>query len=131
MRKAVYAGSFDPITNGHLWMIQQAAPLFDELVVAIGVNPDKRSTFTLEQRLTFLGIQRQRRSGSWTAARQGPDEGHAARPVPMLRGCAAWQAQCAASGARAQHGAEFVHPGHHRKSPVSSIGLPSKAASFF
>jgi pantetheine-phosphate adenylyltransferase len=54
MRKAVYAGSFDPITNGHLWMIQQAAPLFDELVVSIGVNPEKRSTFSVEQRLGFL-----------------------------------------------------------------------------
>ena len=54
MRKAVYAGSFDPITLGHLWIIQQAAPLFDELIVAIGVNPDKRASFTLDQRLAFI-----------------------------------------------------------------------------
>jgi pantetheine-phosphate adenylyltransferase len=54
MRKAVYAGSFDPITNGHLWIIRQAAPLFDELVIAIGVNPDKKATFSLEDRLRFL-----------------------------------------------------------------------------
>lgn len=54
IRRAVYAGSFDPITNGHLWMIEQGALLFDELVVAIGVNPDKRTTFTMEERLQML-----------------------------------------------------------------------------
>jgi pantetheine-phosphate adenylyltransferase len=54
MRKAVYAGSFDPITLGHQWIIQQAAPLFDQLVIAIGVNPDKRATFTVEERLGFI-----------------------------------------------------------------------------
>ncbi len=53
-RKAVYAGSFDPVTNGHLWMIEQGARLFDELVVAIGVNPDKKYTFSLEERLRVL-----------------------------------------------------------------------------
>jgi pantetheine-phosphate adenylyltransferase len=54
MRKAVYAGSFDPITLGHLWIIQQAAPLFNQLVAAIGVNPDKRATFTVDERLRFI-----------------------------------------------------------------------------
>jgi pantetheine-phosphate adenylyltransferase len=54
MRKAVYAGSFDPITNGHLWMIEQGAELFDELIVAIGENPDKKYTFPLETRLRAL-----------------------------------------------------------------------------
>jgi pantetheine-phosphate adenylyltransferase len=54
MRKAVYAGSFDPITNGHLWIIRQAAPLFDQLVIAIGINPEKKATFSLEDRLRFL-----------------------------------------------------------------------------
>jgi len=50
----VYAGSFDPLTVGHLWMIEQGVALFDELVVAIGINPDKRYTFTLEDRLAML-----------------------------------------------------------------------------
>ena len=54
MRRAVYAGSFDPITLGHLWMIEQGRVLFDELVVAIGINPDKRYLFSLEDRLAML-----------------------------------------------------------------------------
>ncbi len=54
MRKAVYAGSFDPITNGHLWMVQEGARLFDELVIAIGENPDKRYSFSQEDRLRVL-----------------------------------------------------------------------------
>ena len=53
-RTAVYAGSFDPVTNGHMYMIRQGAELFDELIVAIGINPDKHYTFSLKQRLEFL-----------------------------------------------------------------------------
>jgi pantetheine-phosphate adenylyltransferase len=54
MRIAVYAGSFDPPTNGHLWMIQQGLELFDRLIVAIGSNPEKSYTFTVEERLELL-----------------------------------------------------------------------------
>ena len=53
-RRAVYAGSFDPPTLGHLWMIQEAQSLFDELIVAIGTNPEKRSTYTIEERRAML-----------------------------------------------------------------------------
>jgi pantetheine-phosphate adenylyltransferase len=53
-RKAVYAGSFDPPTEGHMYMIREGAALFDELVVAIGVNPEKKSLFPLEERLSLL-----------------------------------------------------------------------------
>jgi pantetheine-phosphate adenylyltransferase len=53
-RLAVYAGSFDPLTNGHLWMIKQGAQLFDKLIVAIGINPDKQSMFTPHERLDML-----------------------------------------------------------------------------
>ncbi|GAB3264156.1 pantetheine-phosphate adenylyltransferase [Chitinimonas naiadis] len=54
MKRAVYAGSFDPVTNGHLWMIEQGYELFDEMTVAIGVNPEKRSTFSVEEREAML-----------------------------------------------------------------------------
>jgi pantetheine-phosphate adenylyltransferase len=50
----VYAGSFDPLTIGHLWMIEQGVRLFDRLTVAVGVNPDKKYTFPLEDRLVML-----------------------------------------------------------------------------
>lgn len=54
VRRAVYAGSFDPPTNGHLWMIRSAQALFDELVVAIGVNPDKKATYSIDERRKML-----------------------------------------------------------------------------
>ncbi len=50
----VYAGSFDPLTVGHLWMIEQGVGLFDRLIVAVGTNPDKRYTFALAERLSML-----------------------------------------------------------------------------
>ncbi len=51
---AVYAGSFDPPTLGHLWMMQQGAALFDELVVVSAVNPDKKGFFSLARRRAAL-----------------------------------------------------------------------------
>lgn len=54
MRTAVYAGSFDPPTNGHLWMIERGLEMFDRLIVAIGSNPVKSYSFTVEQRLDLL-----------------------------------------------------------------------------
>lgn len=54
MQTAVYAGSFDPPTNGHLWMIKQGLELFDRLVVAIGQNPAKSYTFTTQERIDLL-----------------------------------------------------------------------------
>jgi len=54
MRKAIYAGSFDPPTKGHQWVIRQGAKLFDELVVAVGTNPAKKGMFPLEERLDML-----------------------------------------------------------------------------
>jgi len=53
-RRAVYAGSFDPLTMGHLHMIREGARLFDEVIVAVGVNPGKKYTFTLDERLVLL-----------------------------------------------------------------------------
>ena len=54
MRKAVFPGSFDPVTLGHLDIINRGLPLFDEIIVAIGVNADKKYMFTLEERKKFL-----------------------------------------------------------------------------
>ena len=48
VRKAIYPGSFDPFTNGHLDIVKKAAALFDEVVVIIGVNPKKKRTFIAE-----------------------------------------------------------------------------------
>ncbi len=53
-RIAVFPGSFDPITLGHVDLVERALPLFDEIVVAVGVNNQKRTLFSLEQRLAWL-----------------------------------------------------------------------------
>lgn len=54
MRKAVFPGSFDPLTLGHLDIINRALPLFDKVVIAIGINADKKYMFSLEQRVHFI-----------------------------------------------------------------------------
>jgi len=54
MRKAVFPGSFDPITLGHQDIIKRSIPLFDEIVIAIGVNADKKYMFSLEERKRFI-----------------------------------------------------------------------------
>jgi pantetheine-phosphate adenylyltransferase len=53
-RKGVYAGSFDPITEGHMHMVRVGSRLFDEFVVAVGMNPAKAYTFSLEERRAFV-----------------------------------------------------------------------------
>ena len=54
MRIAIYPGSFDPVTNGHLDIIERAASLFDKLIVAVSLNPGKNQLFTFEERLEML-----------------------------------------------------------------------------
>ncbi|MFD0490823.1 pantetheine-phosphate adenylyltransferase [Saccharopolyspora erythraea] len=54
MRRAVCPGSYDPVTNGHLDIIERAAGLFDEVVVAVLVNKSKKSLFTVDERLEML-----------------------------------------------------------------------------
>lgn len=54
MRRAIFPGSFDPITVGHYDIISRGAELFDELVIAIGVNAEKKYMFTLEERMAFI-----------------------------------------------------------------------------
>jgi pantetheine-phosphate adenylyltransferase len=54
MAKAVYPGSFDPFTNGHLDIVKRAAPLFDRLILAIGDNPAKQPLFEKEERIRLI-----------------------------------------------------------------------------
>ena len=53
-RTALYAGSFDPVTNGHLDVVRHAVRLADKLVLAVGVNPGKAPLFSADERLTML-----------------------------------------------------------------------------
>jgi len=54
MRTAIYPGSFDPLTNGHLDVIQRAAKLFDRVIVAVAKNESKHPLFTLAERVTLV-----------------------------------------------------------------------------
>ena len=52
--KAVYAGTFDPVTNGHIDIIERASRIYEHLYVTIFVNPDKNAMFTVEERISLL-----------------------------------------------------------------------------
>ncbi|ANZ58036.1 pantetheine-phosphate adenylyltransferase [Fructilactobacillus lindneri] len=54
MKNAVYPGSFDPLTNGHLNIIKRASVIFDNVTIAIGVNPEKKSLFTVKERVELI-----------------------------------------------------------------------------
>lgn len=54
MKRALFPGSFDPITLGHYDIIKRSVTLFDEVIVAIGINADKKYMFTLEERQQFI-----------------------------------------------------------------------------
>ncbi|HNA94710.1 MAG TPA: adenylyltransferase/cytidyltransferase family protein, partial [Saprospiraceae bacterium] len=54
MKIAVFPGSFDPITVGHVDLVRRALPLFDKIIIAIGVNSQKKYLFSLEQRKNWL-----------------------------------------------------------------------------
>ena len=54
MKKALFPGSFDPITSGHYDIIKRGVTLFDEVIVAIGVNSAKKYMFSLEERMDFI-----------------------------------------------------------------------------
>lgn len=54
MKKAIFPGSFDPITLGHYDIIKRSLPLFDEIIIAIGINADKKYMFSLDDRKRFI-----------------------------------------------------------------------------
>ncbi|MFC2148136.1 MAG: pantetheine-phosphate adenylyltransferase [Eudoraea sp.] len=54
MKRAIFPGSFDPITLGHSDIIERGICLFDELIIAIGINAEKKYMFSLEERMTFI-----------------------------------------------------------------------------
>ena len=54
MRVAIYPGSFDPITNGHLDILQRALKIFDKVIVLVAVNPNKHSRFSVEERVAMI-----------------------------------------------------------------------------
>lgn len=58
MTKAVYAGTFDPVTYGHLWVIEEASKLFDEVVVAVGTNKTKKPWFSAFQRREMISASK-------------------------------------------------------------------------
>ncbi|MCS7083084.1 MAG: pantetheine-phosphate adenylyltransferase [Bacteroidetes bacterium] len=71
MRRALYPGTFDPITRGHLDILERACRLFDEVWVAVGVNPKKQTLFSLDERLALI----ERCVGSWPQVRVVAFEG--------------------------------------------------------
>jgi len=54
MKRAIYPGSFDPITNGHISILRRGLEIFDEVIVAVAKNPGKKDLFTLEERLDII-----------------------------------------------------------------------------
>lgn len=53
-RIAVYTGTFDPVHHGHLDIVQRASPLFEKLIVGVGINPDKQTMFDIDERVQLL-----------------------------------------------------------------------------
>ena len=64
-KTAVYPGSFDPFTNGHLDVVDRALGIFDQLIVAVAANPKKRQPlFSVEERMTLISSATPERCGS-------------------------------------------------------------------
>ncbi len=56
LSRVIYPGTFDPITNGHLDLVERAASMFDEVIIAVAASPSKNTLFTLEERVNFAQL---------------------------------------------------------------------------
>lgn len=56
IRRAIYPGTFDPITKGHLDIVRRACKMFDEIIIAVAISETKRPLFTLEQRMEMIRV---------------------------------------------------------------------------
>jgi pantetheine-phosphate adenylyltransferase len=54
MKKAIYSGTFDPITNGHIDILKRGLKIFDEIVIAVGINTNKQPMFSIEHRISLI-----------------------------------------------------------------------------
>ena len=88
MKKAIYPGSFDPITNGHLDVIHRARRIFDEVVVAVASNPMKKYLFTTEERVQMIQSNVNHTQGIDVVAFDGliVDLAKQANAVALIRG---------------------------------------------
>ena len=71
MKKAVYPGTFDPVTYGHLDVIKRGSKIFDELIVAVGHNPFKKPIFTVEERMDMLSNNTKEIQNIWVDCFEG------------------------------------------------------------
>jgi len=136
MRIAVYAGSFDPVTLGHLSVIERAAKLFDQLWVLVAINPNKIALFSAEERVQMLLEQ----THPWPGVRCGQSaalvvefarEKGALYLVRGVRGCTDIEDEIALAALNHQHAAAiepvFV-PAHPALSEISSSRLKALAS---
>ena len=88
MKKALYPGTFDPVTNGHLDIIQRASTLVDQLEVVIMVNPNKQTSFSTEERVEMLKLATQEIPNVTVSAQTGltVDYAHKAQANVLIRG---------------------------------------------
>ncbi|MCF8268293.1 MAG: pantetheine-phosphate adenylyltransferase [Ignavibacteriales bacterium] len=88
MRKVIYPGTFDPVTNGHIDIVMRAIDLFDEVVVTVAKNPSKTSLFTVEERVEMLNVSLKNMEGVFVDSFDGLVVDHAREigAVGIIRG---------------------------------------------
>jgi len=88
MRRAIYAGTFDPVTNGHLDILERASRLFDEVVVTVAPNKAKKPIFSVEERLELLSPNIARLENTRTAVLDGltVDFARKMEAIALIRG---------------------------------------------